>query len=99
MMIRSVGIFSVGKVFFCLYALIGLMAGAVFSLVAVAGAAVGGAGPMEMVFGLGAVIIMPIFYGLAGFIGGIVVALLYNLVASLVGGIEIQLTRPADDAA
>jgi hypothetical protein len=36
---------------------------------------------------------MPIFYGLVGFFTGAIGALLYNLFAHLVGGIELELEQ------
>jgi len=35
-------------------------------------------------------IILPIFYGVVGFIAGAIGAALYNLIAGMVGGIEIE---------
>jgi len=43
-----------------------------------------------MIGGIAALIILPIMYGAFGFIAGAVVAAIYNLVASIVGGIEID---------
>lgn len=93
MVIKSVGVVSVGKVLGTLYGLLGLFVGGLFSLLSLAGAAIGGrdAGPVAMLFGAGAIIIIPIFYGVIGFIGGIIMAALYNLVAVIAGGIEIEL--------
>jgi hypothetical protein len=42
-------------------------------------------------FGLGFALIMPIFYGIFGFIFTLIGAALYNLVAGFVGGIEVDL--------
>jgi hypothetical protein len=44
--------------------------------------------------GIGAIlaIFLPIFYAIAGFIGGVIVAFVYNLVAKWTGGIELVLT-------
>jgi hypothetical protein len=106
MVVKSVGVLSVGKVFACLYALLGLIVGAIFSLLALAsalaGAAAGGAPPeaqlsgvVALLLGAGAIIIMPILYGLGGFVGGMIAALLYNVVAAIAGGIEIELTERA----
>lgn len=43
-----------------------------------------------MAGGLVALIILPILYGILGFICGAIGAALYNLVASVVGGIEMD---------
>lgn len=50
------------------------------------------------VFGVGAVIVMPILYGIGGFIGGAISALLYNLAAKLTGGIALHLEDKNDAA-
>ncbi len=34
---------------------------------------------------------MPIIYGIIGFIGGVILALAYNIIASVVGGIKFEL--------
>jgi hypothetical protein len=72
----------------------------------VAGAAVGMASSESsdafagLLFGFGAVIFLPIFYGILGFIFGLIGALLYNGIARLIGGIEIELeeTRHASSS-
>jgi len=48
--------------------------------------------PVKMIFGAGlaAIILMPVIYGLMGFIAGAVGAALFNLVAKISGGIEMQ---------
>ena len=40
--------------------------------------------------GIAALIFLPIMYGIVGFIAGAIGAALYNLVAGIVGGIEIE---------
>jgi hypothetical protein len=47
-------------------------------------------GMMSMFFGAGAIIILPIFYGVGSFIMSAIYAALYNLAAKWVGGIEIE---------
>lgn len=109
MVIRRVNALSCAKVGAALYAGLGLLIGACFSLfflvlggmfgmpdgVAATGAGGVGASSFSMLFGAGAIVMLPIFYGVIGAIGGLVTALLYNLVAGVVGGIEIDVeSRP-----
>jgi hypothetical protein len=80
---------SCAKVSGILYALIGLIVGALFSFVALIGAAIGNS-PEGMLFGIGAIILMPIFYGVLGFVGGAIAAWLYNIIVGWIGGIEVE---------
>lgn len=92
--IKSIDVLSAGKMLGALYAILGVLIGAMFTLLALVGAAVGGGqggpaaqgGAVALIFGAGAVIIVPLVYGVMGFIGGIITAALYNLIAMLVGG-------------
>jgi hypothetical protein len=102
--IRRVGVLSLGKVLGVLYALLGLIVGALFAIVSLLGAAVGAADSQAsdafagLLFSVGSVIFLPIFYGILGFVFGLIGALLYNGIARLIGGIEIELeeTRHAN---
>ena len=47
-------------------------------------------GAIGMIGGIGAVIFLPILYGILGFIGGAIGAFVYNLIAGVVGGIELE---------
>lgn len=89
LIIKKFGWLSVGLVFGAIYLIIGLIAGVllfVLSLVV----------PEQTAFGgVAALILSPLLYGVLGFIGGIIVAALYNLVAPLVGGIRVE-TEPTD---
>ena len=40
--------------------------------------------------GLAAIIIIPLLYGIFGFIAGAIAALIYNLAAKWIGGLEIE---------
>ena len=95
MVIKSVGVLSVGKMYGAIAAAMGLLFGIVLALFSVAGAGLALAddvpsGLMASLFGVGAVVILPIFYGCMGFIAGAVGALFYNAFAGMVGGVEIQ---------
>ena len=84
-----------GLVLGVLYGLLGCIA-IPFLLIAgvAAGAAASQAGssavPFGFLFGIGALLV-PVLYGVMGFIGGLIVAAVYNLVAKWTGGIEITL--------
>ncbi|HQZ18841.1 MAG TPA: hypothetical protein PKU70_00065 [Vicinamibacteria bacterium] len=96
--IARIGVLSLAKMLAVTYAFLGLFFGGVLSLFALMGAAVGsaaggdGGGIAAMLFGVGAVIVLPIVYGCLGFVGGLIMAPLYNLVAKVVGGIEVELS-------
>src|SRR5687768_9133302 len=103
MVIRRVGPLSCAKIGGVVNASMGLLIGALFTLFAFiggfgAGPAMAGGFPgdptMPGIFGLmmgvGAIIFAPLFYGVIGFVGTLIVAVLYNLLAAVVGGIEIQ---------
>jgi hypothetical protein len=63
-----------------------------FGAIAGAAAAAHGGHALPGVLGFGAVftIMIPIFYGVMGFVGGIIGAFIYNLVAKWIGGIEVE---------
>jgi hypothetical protein len=94
--VRRIGVISLAKIQGVLYALLGLLYGAVFSLIAMMGAAfMNAAGSSSsnafgMLFGVGSIIIFPIFFGIFGFIAGLIIGALYNLVAGMVGGLELD---------
>ena len=93
MVIKSFRALSVGKVAAILYAAIGLFVGLIVALATTIG---GLAGRSEFgaltggLVGIGAIVVLPFFYGFLGFIVAIIAAWLYNLAAGFVGGIEID---------
>ena len=96
MVLKRVVVWSVARIFGTLYACIGLIVGigfALFSSVFAGALAQEGGMPAwaGMIFGVGGVVILPIFYGVAGLIGGAIWGGLYNLFAGRVGGVELQL--------
>lgn len=98
--IKKLGILSVAKMYaaimFVISLLISIPYGLFIIIFALTGASsLGGQGGLALggggvVFGLLFMIGLPIFYGMIGFIGGALGALLYNLFAGFVGGIEIE---------
>lgn len=71
-----------------LYAILGLILVPFFLIVALLGGKTGNSLPAA--FGAGFAILLPVFYGVVGFIGGIIMAALYNLVAKWTGGLEFE---------
>jgi hypothetical protein len=97
MVINRVGPLSVAKLAGMLYAILGLIFGAIISLIALAGGM--GANPDEpgaaavgAIFGAGAVIVLPILYGSLGFVMTLLMAALYNMTARIVGGVHIDVS-------
>jgi len=93
MVIKRIGPISCAKISGALYAILGIIIGAVFSMIALAGGfasdSAEGAG-IGAGIGVAAIIVFPILYGCIGFVGTLLVAWLYNIGAELVGGIEID---------
>ena len=92
MIIRRVGPTSFAKLSATLYAVIGLLIGGIISAVTLLGGAMTGteAGPMGMLFGAAAVVLLPLCYAAVGFVATYIGAALYNLAAGWVGGVEID---------
>lgn len=95
MTVKRIGVLSCGKLMAVIYAGLGLLIGGVFTLFTLLGSAIGMAAGEEnavlgLIFGLGAIIVMPLFYGTIGLIAGLLASALYNLAARLVGGVELQ---------
>ncbi len=96
MVIERIGPVSLAKVMGAIYAVIGFVVGALFTLFALIGAVAGASSDPEMawmapLFGVAAIVVFPILYGVMAFVMGLVVSGLYNLIAGRIGGIEVTL--------
>ena len=98
--IKRMGVFSCAKIYSITLAAMGLIVGVIYGLIfmVVGGAMMAGggrdsgaAGASSLVIGLVMMIAIPVFYGIIGFIGGIIGALVYNVAAGVVGGLEIEI--------
>jgi hypothetical protein len=99
--IKSVGVMSVAKVMGLIYGALGLLVVPIFLVIGLASsmamkqaqAATGANIPAAIgpIFAIFMAIAAPIFYGLMGFVTGAISALIYNLIAGWVGGIEMEL--------
>ena len=97
MVVKRLAPMSFAKVAGALYVLMGFIFGGLISLVSIVGGAFapeGGNPFMGMLFGAGAIIILPIFYGVLGFVTTLIGAALYNAIASVVGGVEFEVQGP-----
>lgn len=95
--VREIGILSAGKVAAVLYACVGVFIGAVVGLLSMAGVFAGaaangrpGAAVLGMFLGAGAIVVLPVLYGVIGAIVWMVGALIYNVAARFVGGLEFE---------
>jgi membrane-anchored protein YejM (alkaline phosphatase superfamily) len=90
--IKSIEIISWAKI----HALFGIVFGLVYGvLFAIMGTAIGAAYSMPgaTTLGLLSIIVFPIIFGIMAFICGAILAFIYNIFASKVGGIEIELAE------
>lgn len=98
--IKKLGVLSVAKMYAVIALVVSLLIAIpyglfiiIFSLIGAGGAsgdaalAIGGGG---VVMGLVVMVGIPVMYTLMGFIGGVIGALIYNIFAGIVGGIEIE---------
>ncbi len=74
--------------------LIGLLYAAFFVLFGLFAATDDAAAGMGMVAaGVAIALFVPIFYGFFGFIGGIILAFIFNMVSGWVGGLKLQFSK------
>jgi hypothetical protein len=100
MTIRRFGVISVAKMYGLLMFIFGLIIGVLYGLFFIIfGAAMTAAGGNQatvsgvstVVIGIGAMIGIPLMYGVLGFIMGAIGALIYNAVSGIIGGIKFDL--------
>jgi len=98
--IRKLGVLSVAKIEGAILFVLSLLISIPYGLILIIYGLVGGSavgsnaglaiGAGGVVIGLLIMVGLPIMYGVMGFIGGAIAALLYNLFSNWVGGIEIE---------
>jgi hypothetical protein len=94
MVINRIGPMSCARITGTLYAIMGIVIGAIFSIAALAGgfsADSSEANDFPQMFGVAAIIIFPVLYGGIGFVATLIAAWLYNVLAGAVGGIELDI--------
>ena len=100
MRIRRIDPLSLGKVLGAVYGLIGLVFGGLFAVLSLVGGlgglAFGGGGEgaagrvAGLFFGVGSVVFLPLFYGVFGFLSGLLTAFVYNLTVRWTGGLVLE---------
>lgn len=94
MILKRMEPWSLAKIAGAVYVVIGLIIGACFSLISVLGLATtpdDAPARLGLFFGVSAIVWAPLFYGLLGFVGALIVAGLYNWMARMVGGVRLEL--------
>ncbi|HUK32239.1 MAG TPA: hypothetical protein VLV89_14070 [Candidatus Acidoferrum sp.] len=87
---------SAFKVGLVVYGILGLIAGACISLISLVGGVASGlnsGGFMGAIFGVAAIVLFPIFYGVIGGVVGALSAVVYNLAAGWTGGLQVVLVQ------
>jgi hypothetical protein len=103
MIVRRIGPLSLAKMMGAVYCVLGFLIGLLITCISLVVPAFShmppgrGAGVFGILFGVFAVIALPIFYGLMGFIAGLISGALYNFFARVVGGIRIELEAEAGE--
>ena len=94
--VQRVGVAQLAKIMGVLYLVIGIVIGVCFylfsSLIPSSSMT-----PGFHMGGIAALIVIPVFYGLLGCLGGAFMAWLYNLVAGWVGGLEFDVEPLSSD--
>jgi hypothetical protein len=105
--IKRIGVISLAKFLGILYGGLGLIAGLIVSIISLFGSIFGRTmmqnaysystqrgsqdNIISMLFGFGAIIFLPILYGILGFIGGLIAGFIANLALRITGGIEVKI--------
>ena len=96
--IQSVPVMSFALMFACIEAVLGLIIGIFYALVfgalfsTIPSTATAGINLswLSLIFGVGAIIVMPILGFIAGLIIGLIIAVVYNFLAPRIGGIKLR---------
>ncbi len=96
MTVKSVGVMSVARLAAAIYGVFGLVAGLLFSMATVVGLGLSEQVSREVswmgpLFGLGAIIALPVLYFALGFLGGAIGAWVFNNAARAMGGLELTI--------
>lgn len=98
MTIRHIDVLSVARIAAVVYAGLGFLAGLIFACITLFGVGLGAAMQQDsqlpaffsLMFGVGAVIFLPIVYAVMGFLVAAIATWLFNIAAGIAGGVRIQ---------
>ena len=95
--LKRVGVFSVAKLQAIIMSFVGLIAGIFIAIIDMMLKSLATSAGIDKLpgaeLGFSAIIILPIAYAIFGFIGGAIGAIVYNLSAKLVGGLEMDFAQ------
>lgn len=100
--LKRVGVLSAGTISGVGGAVGGLLAGGIVFLMSLTMMGVAQQGNLNngnnpttaaLGMGVGAIIFLPIAYGVFGFIGGVIYAFIYNILAGMTGGLQMEFSR------
>ncbi|MBI5530192.1 MAG: hypothetical protein HY918_01695 [Candidatus Doudnabacteria bacterium] len=90
--IKRVNAISFGKILGTIYGVLGLVLGLIVTAIITGNVFfTGNKNYATIFFGFGAIVLIPLVYGLAGFVFGALLGWLYNIAAKRVGGLEIEI--------
>ena len=90
--IRKINVFSLAKVQAIMGIALGLILGAIFTLNSML-KDTAYQGIYNLIFGAPSIIVLPILYGLFGFLGGAIGAIIYNNISRFMEGIDIVVEK------
>ncbi len=93
--LKRIGVKSAARIAGVAYGLMGLVFGAFMSIAALISASTGQTtGIQGLIFGVGSIIVLPIFYGVMGYIMTLIAAAFFNWVVQWTGGLEVEVETP-----
>ena len=95
LVVKRINVLSSGKIVGVTYALLGLLFGSISSLTTILGVDAshipsGMGNEIGAYTGIFSVVVFPVFFGVAGFIAGLLGAVFFNLAARWCGGLLIE---------
>jgi len=93
MELKKINVMSFAKIQGLIGVAIGLIAGVIYALIALIAPFSTDIDISVLRITASLIILFPLIYGVLGFIGGALIAWIYNVIAKRIGGIEIELNK------